>query len=153
LRLAAGVAAFVFAAACGGSSTFSLGEASVDATYSCPANSRNAAYDVHATIGAHNSTSKAVTITSVDAVMTVSAVQGVWLQKVGDRYDAGNVTFTPSNVPAGSTTTLQVTIPSACSSGKAPTGANYGEYTVSFKVLTSAGAYEVKSQNRHRILA
>jgi hypothetical protein len=153
LRLAAGVAAFVFAAACGGSSTFSFGETSVDASYSCPPNSRSAAYDVHATVSAHNGTSKAVTITSVGAVMTVSAVQGVWLQKVGDRYDAGNVTFTPSSVPAGSTTTLQVTIPSACSSGKAPTGANYGEYEVSFKVITSAGTYEIKSGNRHRILA
>ena len=153
MRLAACVAAFAFVAACGGSSTFSLGDASVDASYMCPANARNAAYDVHATINAHNNTSKAVTISSVDAVMTVSAVAGVWLQKAGDRYEAGNVTFTPSIVPAGSSTKLLVTIPSACSSGKTPTGANYGEYAVSFKVATSSGSFEVSSRNKHRILA
>ncbi len=145
--------ALVLLAACGGSSTFTLSDASVDASYPCPANARNAPYDVHATIGAHNSTSKAVTINSVNAVMTVSAVQGTWLQKVGDRYDAGDVTFAPASVGAGSTATLQVTIPSSCTHGQTVTGTNYGEYAVSFKVVTSAGSYSISSKNKHRILA
>jgi len=153
LKRAAGLIALWLLAACGGSSTFSLSDASVDASYSCPANARNAAYDVHATITAHNGTSKSVTITSVNAVMTVSAVQGTWLQKVGDRYDAGDVIFAPARVGAGSTAALQVTIPSSCTHGQTATGTNYGEYAVSFKVVTSAGSYSISSQNRHRILA
>jgi len=140
-------------AACGGDSTFSLRDASVDASYSCPTDAHNATYDVHATIASHNGTSKAVTITSVKAVMTLSAVQGTWLQNVGDRYDAGSVTFTPTSVGAGATTALQVTIPSACSHGKTPPGTNYGEYGVSFTVATSAGTFEINSKNKHRILA
>ena len=154
MRRAAGVVVVVLlAAGCGGSSSFSLSDASVDASYSCPADSRNAAYEVHATIAAHNNTPKSVTVNSVNAVMTVSAVQGTWLQKVGDRYDPGSVTFTPSSVNAGSTTTLQVTIPSACTRGQAATGTNYGEYAVSFKVVTTAGRFEISSKNKHRILA
>lgn len=140
-------------AACGGTPTFSLSDAAVDDSYACPANARNAAYDVHATIAAHNGTANQVLITSVSAVMTLSAVQGTWLQKVGDRYDAGSVAFTPTSVAAGATATLQVSIPSSCTRGQTASGASYGEYAVSFKIVSSAGPFQITSKNKHRILA
>lgn len=140
--------------ACGfGSSTFSLSNANVDASYSCPDKANNARYDVNATIDAHNGTSKPVTIQSVDAVMTLTAVHGIWLQKIGDRYDAGSATFTPTSVGSGASTKLKVKVPSACTHGQGATGASYGEYSIAFTVATSAGKFKVTSQNRHRILA
>ena len=136
-----------------GSSTFSVSNAALDASYSCPAGASNAPYDLQGTIDAKNGTSKSVTINTVGAVMTLTAVQGVWLQKIGDKYDAGSVAFTPGSIGAGATGTLKVTIPSACTHGQGATGTNYGEYAVAFTVATSAGTFKLSSKNTHRILA
>jgi hypothetical protein len=154
----AGIAVFIaatsMAASCGfGSSTFALNSASVDATYQCPTGASNSEYDVHATIQVNNGTSNTVSIRSVDAVMTLVAVKGTWLETLGDRYTASNVTFTPSSVAGGASATVHVTIPSACTNGKTPTGgSSYGEYSVGLTVGTSAGTFTILSGNRHRIV-
>src|SRR2546428_3650775 len=118
VRLLAMVAAAGWlAAACSSSpATFALTSASVDPQYWCPGGAKNAPYDVHATIAAHNGTSSAVNIESVTAEMTLTAVKGSWLETVGDRYEAKTVKFEPSRVAAGSSATIKVTIPSACTS-------------------------------------
>ena len=152
-RIATLVVAGLFLASCGGSPTFSVSDATVDDSYACPVNAHNAAYDLHGTISAHNGTGSSVLITSVSAVMTLTAVSGTWLQKVGDRYDAGSVAFTPSSVSAGATASLQVTIPSSCTHGQTASGTNYGEYTVTFKIVSGAGPFTITSKNKHRILA
>lgn len=155
IRLAAtSLATLLVAGACSfGSSTFSVSDAAVDPSYSCPAAAANARYYVHATIDAHNRTSNAVTIKSVHATMTLAAVQGAWLQKVGDKYDAGEVLFAPSSVSAGSNATMNVSIPSACTHGQGATGTSYGEYEVAFEIATSAGTFDLTSKTKHRILA
>lgn len=152
--IAAVVAAMSLAASCGfGPSTFALSSASVDPTYQCPNGSSNAAYDVHATVHVDNGTSNTVAIQSVAAVMTLVARKGTWLEPLGDKYTAPNVTFTPASVAGGASATLQVTIPSSCTNGKTPTGgSSYGEYSVALTVRTSAGTYTVVSGNRHRIV-
>ena len=136
----------------GSPSTFTVSNASVDPSYTCPAGANNAHYDVRATIDARNGTSKVVTISTVDATMTLAAVKGSWLQKVGDKYDAGNVTFAPGSVGAGANATLVVTIPSACTGKSANTPAASGDYTVTFTVNTSAGTFKLDSKGKHRIL-
>src|SRR6202163_3448843 len=82
------ILAVVGIAACtvGAPSTFTLNTASVDATYTCPLGAANAPYNLNATIDVRNGTSSAVTIKSVTAVMTLVAVKGGWLEKVGDKY-------------------------------------------------------------------
>jgi hypothetical protein len=138
----------------GSPSTFSLTAASVDASYTCPTDVDNAAYELHATIDVRNGTSTRVTIKSVAAAMTVAAVKGTWLERVGDKYDASGVTFVPAAVGAGSSAALKVTIPSACTNGPAPTsGASYGDYSVALVVTASSGTYTIQSRNRHRIVA
>jgi len=94
-----------------------------------------------------------VTISSVDATMTLAAVKGNWLQKVGDKYDAGNVTFTPDTVGAGANATLAVTIPSACTGRSVNTPVASGEYSVTFTVITSAGTFKVDGKDKHQLLA
>jgi len=133
-------------------STFSLSNSSVDASHTCPVGASNAHYDIHGTLDAHNGTSKDVTITSVDATMTVAAVNGGWLQKVGDKYLAHDITFTPSTIAAGKSSTVSVTIPSACTGRVAGAPVASGDYAVSFTVTTSAGTFKVDSKNKHRIL-
>src|SRR5882672_9576561 len=110
-------AAWVTAACSSSPTTFALSGASVDPQYWCPGGAKNATYDLHATIDARNGTSSVVTLTSINAEMTLTAVKCSWLEKVGDRYDAENVSFAPSSVAAGSGTTIKITIPSACTSG------------------------------------
>jgi hypothetical protein len=148
------IAATSLAVSCGfGPSNFALDSASVDSTYQCPTGASNSEYDLHATIHANNGTSNTVSIKSVVAVMTLVAVKGMWLERLGDRYTASNVTFTPSNVGSGASATLHVTIPSACTNAKAPTaGSSYGEYSVQLTVATSAGTFAIQSGNRHRIV-
>ena len=147
------LALFMLAACSSGSPTFSLSSASVDPTYFCPGGANNAPYDLHATIAAHNGTTGAVTIQSVTAQMTLASVSGDWLEKVGDRYDAQSVTFSPDQVAAGASATLKVTIRSACTSGKYGTGvSSTGQYDVKMSVKTSSGSYVITAGNRHEIV-
>jgi hypothetical protein len=111
----------------------------------------NAAYDIHGTIDAHNGTSKEVTITAIEATLTLAAVKGEWLQKVGDKYVAANVTYSSTSVAAGATTTLNVTIPSACTGRVKGAAIASGDYAVSFTLTTSAGTFKTASKNRHQI--
>ena len=143
------------AAACSSHpTTFSLTGASVDPQYWCPGGAKNASYDLHATIDARNGTSKAVTINSVTAELTLTAVKGAWLEKIGDRYDAENVKFEPAGVAAGSSATIKVTIPSACTSGNyGSTLSSSGEYRVTMRVSTSIGVHAITASNQHKILA
>jgi hypothetical protein len=150
------VVAVLFAAACssGQPATFAVTGASVDPTYWCPGGASNAHYDLHATVSVHNGTGAAVTIESVTAQMTLVAAQGAWLEKPGDRYDAGAATFSPSSVTAGSSSTVKVTIGSACTSDTYGSGgSSYGDYSVTIVLVTSAGRYSVTAGNQHEIRA
>lgn len=148
--------ALVLVSACSSSTpaTFALENASVDPTYYCPGGANNAPYDLHATVTVHNGTSKAVTIDAVTAQMTVATVKGPWIEKVGERYTADGVKFAPATVAAGATSSLKLTIPSACTSGKYGTGtSSSADYTVSVHIATSAGTFTITAANQHEIVA
>lgn len=133
--------------------TFSVTSASVDPTYFCPGGASDKRYDLHGTVGVRNGTSSVVTIQSISANMTLVSVQGAWLEKVGDRYDAGDASFTPRSVGAGSTATLDVTITSSCTSDKYESGgSSRGDYAVVMHLVTSAGSYSVTAGNHHAIV-
>jgi hypothetical protein len=138
----------------GAPAAFALNSASVDSPYACPSTANNSPYNVHATIEVRNGTSSTVTIRSVAARMTLAATKGSWLQKVGDKYEATAVKFTPETIGAGSFSSVQVAIPSACTSGKtAKVDSSYGDYSIELTVVASSGTYKIASVNRHRILA
>jgi|SRR6267154_2407640 len=133
---------------------FAVSSASVDSPYVCPSTANNSPYNVHATIEVLNGTSSTVTIKSVAAQMTLAATKGAWLQKVGDKYEASAVKFTPETVAPGRSSSLQVAIPSACTSGRsAKVDSSYGDYSVELTVVASSGSYKIASANHHRILA
>jgi len=133
---------------------FAVSSASVDSPYVCPPTANNSPYNVHATIEVLNGTSSTVTIKSVAAQLTLAATKGAWLQKVGDKYEASAVKFTPETVPPGSSSSLQVAIPSACTSGRsAKVDSSYGDYSVELTVVASSGTYKIASANHHRIFA
>ena len=147
------VLAVLAGAGCGGSG-LTVASASVDPMYTCPAGAANTGYDVHARVPIDNGTSGKVDVKSIDAVLVLSAVHGQWQQPVGTKYEAGHVQFTPSSVGANAKSTLEVTIPSACSDPKhTGTNDNYADYSVQLTVVTSAGTFHVTSSNKHRIVA
>jgi hypothetical protein len=144
------------AAGCAGGApaTFTLKGASVDSAYDCPAGASDAPYSLHGVIEMRNGTSSSVTVKSVTAVMTLVAVKGTWLEKVGDKYEAAGVTSSISALAAGSSASTQLTIPSSCTRGKtAGSETSYGEYSVAFTLTTTSGTYSIQSTNHHRILA
>jgi hypothetical protein len=148
--------ALVLVAACSTSkpATFTLNSASVDTTYYCPGGANNAGYDLHATVNVHNGTSKAVTIDAVTAQMTVASIKGSWLEKVGERYSADGVKFAPDTVAAGEDSSVKLTIPSACTSGKYGTGtSSSADYSVTVHLTTSAGTFTITAANQHEIVA
>lgn len=152
--LAAGLV-LILGAACssGQPSNFSLVGAAADSSYWCPGGADNAPYDLHATVDVHNGTTSPVTIKSMTAEMTLETVSGAWLEKVGSTYNAENLSFAPSTVAVGSSATLKVTIPSACTSAKYGTStSSYGDYRVTLHVTASTGAYSIAAANLHRIL-
>ena len=141
-------------AACsiGSPNTFSLSNASVDASHTCAVGAINVSYDLNGAIDVHNGTANAVTIRSVDATLTLAAVKGGWLQKVGDAYDAGSATFTASSVGAGANTALALTVRSWCTGRATGSPVAWGDYAVTFTMATSAGTFKVTSRDRHRIV-
>jgi hypothetical protein len=153
-RLLCSMAIAVLAGGCGGSSEFSLSNARSDLDHACASAVSNAPYDLHVTVDMHNGRSSSVSITGVSAVMTLSAVHGGWLQEVGYQYEVRNLAFTPDRVGAGSSATLKVTVPSACTN-QSPNGGpvSYADYAVALTVITSAGTFKIGSQNKHRIIA
>ena len=150
----ASLACALMVASCSSSSTsnFNVTSASVDPSYACPVGASNVHYDLYGTIAAHNGTSRTVAIFNVNATLTLAAVQGGWLQKVGDKYHAGDVNFTPASVGAGANATLMVTIPSACTGRAANATVSSADYRVSYSMTTSAGIFKFDSKDRHRIL-
>ncbi|HEY1420219.1 MAG TPA: hypothetical protein VGG90_05865 [Candidatus Dormibacteraeota bacterium] len=150
------IGAIIVAFGCSSSSnSFTVGNATVDdTTYTCPAGSNNAAYELHARFDAHNPTSTTVTILSVGATLKLAATKGSWLEKVGDVYDAGKASFTPNSVAPGASASVNVTIASACTSAKAPGAtSSYGEYEVMLHVTSSGGSFNTVTANRHRLIA
>jgi hypothetical protein len=147
------LACLVAACSIGAPTTFTVVGASVDSTHTCPFGTDNAAYDMHGIVDVRNGTSGTVTVKSVAALITLTAVHGTWLESVGSTYDPGAVTFTPTSVPAGSSTSLKLTMRSACTNGKGPgTSTSYGEYSVALTITTSTETYRIVSGNRHRII-
>lgn len=143
-------------AACSGGApaAFTLNSASVESPYACPANAKNAPYALQATIEVRNGTSSIVTIKSVAAQLTLAATKGSWLQKVGSKFEAPTLNFAPGAVGAGSSTSMQVTISSACTGGgTAKVEPSYGDYSVELTVVTSSGTHKIASKNRHRIFS
>jgi hypothetical protein len=155
-RIVVSLAVVLLASACSGGqpSTFALGPAAADPTYWCPGNARNAPYDVHATVSAHNGTSSAVTIIAITAQMTLQDVDGTWLEKTGDSYNAGVASFTPRTVKAGGSQTIAVKFQSACTSAAyGAGGSSFGDYRITLHIATTAGSYSISAGNLHRILA
>jgi hypothetical protein len=153
-RLPGAVAIVVLACSCGGSSDFTLSNAKADLDHACASAVNNAPYDLHVTVEMHNGRSSSVSITGVSAVMTLSAIHGGWLQAVGYQYEAQNLAFTPDRVSAGSSATLKVTVPSACTNQSSNGGpVSYADYSVTLTVITSAGTFKIASTNKHRIIA
>jgi hypothetical protein len=153
--LAVVLASVAVAVSCSSESpTFTLTGVSVDSTHWCPGGATDAKYDVHAAIHVHNGTPKAVAIESATADMVLASVKGGWLEPVGDRYDAGTVSVTPAKVAPNSSATLEVTIPSSCTSGPyGSTLSSSGSYKVTVRLVTSAGKFTAVARNRHEILA
>jgi hypothetical protein len=147
------VLAMLAACSIGGSTSFTLANATVAPTFDCPAGVSNAPYDLRATIDADNSTSHSVEVRAASAVMIVAAVHGSWQQPVGFRYEAGQVPVSPKTLAARTRATLNLTIPSACTDIQHQGAADYADYTVQLFVGTSAGTFRLESQNKHRIVA
>src|SRR2546430_14981711 len=76
-----------------GPTTFAVTGSSVDPTHWCPGGAKDAPYDMHATIRAHNGTSGLVAIKSIPAEMTLAPVAGSWREKVGEHHRPANVKF------------------------------------------------------------
>ncbi len=154
-RLTAVLTALAFLVACSSPpAAFSLAGAKVDPAYWCPGGSKDAPYTMHATIQARNDTAKEVTIDSATAEMVLTAVRGRWLERVGDRYEAGAVEVSPRTVAPRSSATLAVTIPSACTSALyGSSRSSSGTYEVRVHLVTSSGAFSITASNTHEIRA
>jgi len=138
----------------GTSADFTVTSATVDPIYTCPRGAGNAPYDLHGTVVLHNPTSSPVTVEAVRAELTLAAVKGAWLQKIGERYEVDSAYFAPGIVPAGAEMKMKVTVPSACTNGKTGTTAgNFGDYHVRLVVVTTAGSFSIAASGDHRIVA
>ena len=148
------IALVMLVTACSSSSPaagFSVSSANLDASYACPKGATNSPYTIHGTVQLHNPTTRTVTIEAVRADMTLAAVKGAWLEKLGDVYRVDSASFGPGIVNPGSTLTMNVGIPSACTNGKTSTAVSYGDYSVLLRVVTTEGTYSVGASHDHRI--
>jgi hypothetical protein len=142
-------------AACGqssGTGRFTVGNARVDPTFTCPNPADNFAYDVHGTLDVDNSTGNTITIDSMSATTTTVAIHGSWLGRVGEANDEPDLSYSPFSVGPGSKATVSFAIPFECTdtrhTGVADT---YGEFSIHITVVTSAGLFELDA-NKHRLI-
>jgi hypothetical protein len=135
---------------CGIGAKFSLSNARVDSSYTCPNPSSNRPYDVHASIDANNYTNNNVTIKSISETNVTSAIHGSWSGVLGAKGSSDITDFQPKSIGAGNTTTIRFTIAFECSDS-GPTQATYGDFTFKFKVVTSSGTYTIDGANTHRL--
>jgi hypothetical protein len=131
---------------------FTLTNARVDPSYSCPRPSDHRPYDVHVTIDAGNTTSSAVTIKSIQETWRNVAVRGDWQGVLGDHGTTSVSAFTPKTVGSGSNSTLRFVVSFQCSNS-GPTVETYGDFAFTFVVSTSAGSFTLNSANQHRLRA
>jgi hypothetical protein len=135
---------------CGIGAKFALSNAHVDSTYKCPSSVTNHPYDIHGTVDADDSTSNAVTIKSISVLWKLVSVHGDWnIGAVGDHGTDNVSSFSPKSVSSGSTATIRVVFGFSCTSS-GPTHETYGDFTISFSVVTTAGTYKLDA-NKHRL--
>lgn len=134
---------------CGIGASFSLSNAHVDASYSCPNNASNLAYIVHATIDAQNTLSSSVTIKSINETWATADVHGNWSGAKGDHGNYDVPDFTPKSVASGAKATIKFALPFQCTNSGAGSD-TYGDFSFKFSVKTSSGTYTI-SPNNHRL--
>lgn len=134
---------------CGIGAKFSLSNAHVDSSYSCPNPSENAPYDVHATIQAQNTLSNSVSIKSISETWTNVLVHGNWSGTKGDHGTTDIKDYSPKSVGSGGNATIKFVIPFQCTNSGAGSD-TYGDFSFKFTVKTSSGNYTISSNN-HRL--
>lgn len=134
---------------CGIGAKFSLSNAVVDSSYSCPNPSQNAPYDVHASIQAQNSLSNSVSIKSISETWTNVLVHGNWSGAKGDHGTTDIKDYSPKSVTSGGNATIKFVIPFQCTNSGAGSD-TYGDFSFKFTVKTSSGSYTISSNN-HRL--
>lgn len=134
---------------CGIGAKFSVSNAHVDSSYTCPNPAENLPYDVHATIQAQNTLSKSVSINSISETWTNIAVHGNWSGTKGDHGTSDAKDYTPKSVGSGGNATIKFTIPFECTNSGAGSD-TYGDFSFKFVLKTSAGEYTISS-NKHRL--
>ena len=134
---------------CGIGAAFSLSNAHVDSSYSCPNPADHAPYVVHATIQAQNTLSKTVTITAISETWTNVGVHGNWAGTKGDHGTSDIAAFSPKSVASGAAATIKFSIPFECTNSGAGSD-TYGDFAFKFGVKTSSGTYTISSNN-HRL--
>ncbi len=155
LSQAAGTAALLLVMAacvpiCGIGAKFSLSNARVDASYTCPLPSTNAPYDVHASIDADNSTTSTVTIKSISEEDVLVDIAGNWNGAKGVKGGGPVKDYSPKSIPSGGTATIKFVMPFECTNSGAG-GSTYGDFAFTFTVVTSAGTYKLDAGDKHRL--
>ncbi len=132
--LVAGVGAC--APICGIGAHFTLSNARVDSSYTCPKHVTNHPYDVNVTIDADNFTNNTVTIRSIAETDTAVAIHGQWNGDVGAKGKA----------------TIRFKIPFQCTDQGTISSSTYGDFAFAFTVTTSAGTFKLGGANKHRLI-
>ena len=128
---------------------FSLSNAHVDSSYTCPNPAENLPYDVRATIQAKNTLGYSVAIESISETWTNVAVHGNWSGTKGDHGTSDAKDYTPKSVGSGGNATIKFTIPFQCTNSGAGSD-TYGDFSFKFVVKTNVGSYSISSNN-HRL--
>lgn len=136
---------------CGIGAKFALSNAHIDSEYKCPYPSTDAPYDLHGSIDADNSTTSAVTITSMTEDDTLVGTGGNWNGAAKGQKDSGPITnFEPKSIASGQNATIKFSIPFQCTNS-GPNVPTYGEFSFKFTLVTSAGKYAIDAGNHHRL--
>jgi hypothetical protein len=135
---------------CGIGAKFSLSNAHVDSEYKCPYPSTDAPYQVHGSIDADNSTTKAVTIKSMSEDDQLVSTAGDWNGPKTAKGGGPITNFSPKSIASGANSTIKFSVGFICTNS-GPTTTTYGEFTFKFTLVTSAGTYKIDAGNRHRL--
>ena len=136
---------------CGIGAHFKLSNARVDASYTCPYPATNHAYDLHGTIDVDNYTGNSVAIKSLSETNVTFAIHGGWTGPLNEKGGGDIPNYTPKSIAAGDKTTIRFVIPFQCTNSDGPSGTTYGDFSFKYKVVTSAGTFNLDGADTHRL--
>ena len=135
---------------CGIGAHFTLSNAQVASSYTCPNPSSNRPYNINGSIDVDNYTASNVTVKSMTEAWQLTNSGGNWSGPKNAKGGSAVTNYQPRSISAGSKATVKFTIGFECSNDNAG-ASTFGDFAFKFTLVTSNGTFTVSAGGHHHL--